>query len=187
MSGFQTGGGLDSLLNRPRPNKRQQFLNEPCLYLARQLYQLRTIRHLEPSEPLITVICVSDTHNKKPEIPPGEVLVHAGDSTQSGTLEEFQTTVDWLDEFPHRHKILIGGNHDLLLDPKVVGQDPSRRASIEWRSIVYLENEAVTLRCAGGRRITMAVLSLHSMAIGHFSTLVLRTFGVRLCHQIRIF
>ena len=32
------GGSLGELLNRPRPSAWQQFLSQPCVYLARQLY-----------------------------------------------------------------------------------------------------------------------------------------------------
>lgn len=145
---------LDSLLNRKPPTHWEQFFHSPCLYLAQRLYHSRAIQPAQKSHSPITIVCISDTHNTKPELPPGEIIIHAGDSTQSGTLQEFQATIDWLDSFPHRHKVLIGGNHDLLLDSKIEDhQDSAGRSPINWRSVIYLENKDVTLRCTGGRQI----------------------------------
>lgn len=45
---------------------------------------------LPPPAPLhlnqIKVICISDTHGNQPPIPPGDLLVHAGDLTEVGTF-----------------------------------------------------------------------------------------------------
>lgn len=145
-------GGLDALLARPRPSTWQQFLKEPCVFLAKKLYSWRSIIPIEPISP-ITVVCVSDTHNSQPRIPPGDILIHAGDATQSGTLKEFQSCVDWLHSLPHKYKILVAGNHDLLLDPKIQSPDSTRRDAIDWQDVIYLHNEAITLRFTGGRQL----------------------------------
>lgn len=42
------------------------------------------------SETPIRVACISDTHNNKPELPPDDVLIHAGDLTENGPLNEIQ-------------------------------------------------------------------------------------------------
>ena len=36
------------------------------------------------------VICISDTHNSKPPLPDGEILLHAGDLSQYGLVDEIQ-------------------------------------------------------------------------------------------------
>ncbi|KAH8838858.1 hypothetical protein MCOR27_010049 [Pyricularia oryzae] len=50
------------------------------------------------------------------QLPPGDSLVHAGDLSQYGTLAEIQAQLTWLAAQPHRHKVVVAGNHDLLLD-----------------------------------------------------------------------
>lgn len=91
---------LGVLLNRPRPNKWQQFWSKPCIFLAHFLYSLRPITHEPPTNP-ISIVCISDTHNSQPHLPFGDVLIHAGDLTQSGSLGELKATVAWLKSQPH--------------------------------------------------------------------------------------
>jgi predicted MPP superfamily phosphohydrolase len=107
--------GLESLLNRQRPSAWQRFLSQPCVFLARYLY---TLRHVTQEIPLnhVSIVCISDTHNSQPNLPPGDILIHAGDLTQSGSLEELEAAIAWLNSQPHLHKIVVGGNHDILLD-----------------------------------------------------------------------
>lgn len=62
------------------------------------------------------IVAVSDTHNVASHltIPDGDVLVHAGDSTYNGKVQEIVAFNAWLGTLPHRHKIIISGNHDWL-------------------------------------------------------------------------
>jgi len=72
------------------------------------------------------VICVSDTHNRHRDlaIQEGDIFIHAGDITQRGTLPELQEFNAWLASLPHKHKIVIGGNHDeILLSPSLNKND----------------------------------------------------------------
>lgn len=150
--------GLDAVLHRPRPGLWEQFLAQPCIFLARKLY---TWRQTIPAEPLvnpISVVCVSDTHNSQPKLPDSDILIHAGDLTQSGSLEELQATVAWLRAQPHWVKIVIAGNHDVLLDAGHHGQRGSgdataERNAINWGDIIYLENAETTVTCANGRQL----------------------------------
>ncbi|KAF2273258.1 Metallo-dependent phosphatase [Westerdykella ornata] len=145
-------GGLDALLERPRPNLWQQFIREPCIFLATKLYEWRRIVRSQPINP-ISVVCISDTHNSKPDIPAGEILIHAGDMSQSGTLKEIQQSLDWLNSLPHLFKILIAGNHDILLDSTQPRADQVERASLNWGSVIYLNSESTTITCSNGRRL----------------------------------
>lgn len=61
------------------------------------------------------IVCISDTHNTFPKLPPGDVLIHAGDLTNQGTFSELQKTVAWLEKAPFESKIVIAGNHDITL------------------------------------------------------------------------
>ncbi|RMJ28206.1 Calcineurin-like phosphoesterase [Aspergillus sp. HF37] len=73
---------------------------------------------------------------------------------QSGSLQELQDAVAWLRVQPHPTKIVVAGNHGLLLDPsrddKATGQTAAEREMIDWRDIVYLENAETTVVCANG-------------------------------------
>ncbi|KAF7439762.1 hypothetical protein PC9H_000098 [Pleurotus ostreatus] len=60
-------------------------------------------------------ICISDTHSRTFNVPDGDVLLHSGDLTPTGSVEHFKRTMEWLYKLPHAHKIIIAGNHDLPL------------------------------------------------------------------------
>jgi len=159
--------GIDALLHRPRPTPREQFLTQPCVFLARALYTYTLRRRTVPAQPLtdpVSVVCVSDTHNSQPRLPEGDVLIHAGDLTQSGSLRELQAAVAWLRAQPHPVKIVVAGNHDVLLDAgyeggrrrgAAAGADAAavEREAIDWGDVIYLENAAATVTCANGRRL----------------------------------
>lgn len=57
---------------------------------------------------------MSDFHglHRQMRVPSGDILVHAGDLTRHGDPDELIVLNAWLSEVPHRHKIVIGGNHD---------------------------------------------------------------------------
>ncbi|KAH6856707.1 Metallo-dependent phosphatase-like protein [Chaetomium sp. MPI-CAGE-AT-0009] len=151
---------LHALLHRPRPSLWEQFLDRPCIFLARKLY---TWRQAVPAQPLVnpvSVVCVSDTHNAQPILPDGDVLIHAGDLTQSGSLRELQDAVNWLRAQSHPVKIVVAGNHDLLLDAGCDGQRgtanenaAAERGAIDWGDIIYLQDAETTVTCTNGRRL----------------------------------
>jgi Icc-related predicted phosphoesterase len=60
-------------------------------------------------------VCVSDTHTKHGDLvmPPGDVLLHAGDFTFNGGEGETRDFGRWLAGLPYRHKVIIPGNHDV--------------------------------------------------------------------------
>lgn len=64
------------------------------------------------------IVFISDTHNKLGyvKIPDGDMLIHCGDFTMLGTIEEFRGFNSDLEKLPHKHKIVIAGNHEFLLE-----------------------------------------------------------------------
>ena len=63
----------------------------------------------------VTVVCISDTHGqhrKIKDLPPGDILIHAGDFTRFGRVGDATDFNDWLGELPHTHKIVVNGNHE---------------------------------------------------------------------------
>lgn len=82
------------------------------------------------------IVCVSDTHgfHNKTEVPPGDVLVHGGDCTMHGSLEDVEEFNHWLGTLPHRNKVVIAGNHDFCFQQ----QPAEARARIT--NATYLED-----------------------------------------------
>ena len=64
------------------------------------------------------IVCLSDTHNCNNQIsvPDGDVLIHAGDATIQGTIDEIVLFNEWFSNLPHQHKIFVAGNHDWLFE-----------------------------------------------------------------------
>eukprot|EP01065_Artemidia_motanka_P010077 TRINITY_DN1527_c1_g3_i1.p1 TRINITY_DN1527_c1_g3~~TRINITY_DN1527_c1_g3_i1.p1 ORF type:complete len:345 (+),score=102.27 TRINITY_DN1527_c1_g3_i1:41-1036(+) len=63
----------------------------------------------------VRLVCVSDTHTMHdalPPLPPGDVLVHCGDFTNSGTVEEVESFARWLAAQPHPVRVVVRGNHE---------------------------------------------------------------------------
>jgi Icc-related predicted phosphoesterase len=61
------------------------------------------------------IVCISDTHghHRKFTIPPGDVLIHAGDFTNIGEIGLIHDFNVWLGCQPHKYKIVVAGNHEV--------------------------------------------------------------------------
>lgn len=83
---------------------------------------VRTVRPLPLNTPMeknhIRFVCISDTHVKTESlsVPPGDVLIHAGDFTSFGSDAEVVMFDRFLSTLPHTRKIVIAGNHELTFD-----------------------------------------------------------------------
>ncbi len=64
------------------------------------------------------IVCLSDTHgfHEGYPVPEGDLLVHAGDLTKHGHLEEVAAFDRFLGTLPHPHKVVIAGNHDFAFE-----------------------------------------------------------------------
>jgi hypothetical protein len=112
----------------------------------------------------IRVVCVADTHNLRSTLPLGDLLVHAGDLTEWGTFDEVQAELTWLSSQPHKHKIVIAGNHDLLFDEQFLEKHPERRGpqgrtrhdldfgTVTYLQVIYLQDKGITLSFAAQKR-----------------------------------
>lgn len=108
-----------------------------------------------PSTSSIRIVCISDTHNTQPDIPLGEILIHAGDLTENGSFDELQEQLAWLSRQPHRNKIVVAGNHDVLLDDAFLEKYPERKygdsrtmQDLDWGDVHYLRDSSITLDVA---------------------------------------
>jgi len=72
------------------------------------------------------LVLISDTHACHDDItvPPGDILIHAGDALSRGAYGEYSAFRSWFCKQPHRLKIYVPGNHDTCLaDPVANGID----------------------------------------------------------------
>lgn len=88
-------------------------------------------------------VCMADTHNQHVlfDVPEGDVFIHAGDFCGRGTLPEVSLFAQWLNSLPHKHKVVVAGNHDFPL------QRESERAQAEalFGNVHYLRDASVNI------------------------------------------
>ena len=91
------------------------------------------------------LVLISDTHGQHDQlrIPDGDVFVHAGDMSNMGEPAEIREFAEWLYAQPHKHKVVIAGNHDFLFE------DEPAKARAMLKGCAYLQDSAVTI---GGLR-----------------------------------
>lgn len=90
------------------------------------------------------LVCIADTHREEwnTKIPHGDILIHAGDF-DIYDYKDLQNVKTFLDEETHSRKIIIGGNHDFLL------QTISKsyvQSVMQTKDIAYLENETIEIK-----------------------------------------
>jgi Icc-related predicted phosphoesterase len=71
--------------------------------------------------------------------PEGDVLLHAGDFTRGGSLDEVRAFTTWFAAQPHRHKIVVAGNHDFAFE-----RTPEAAAPLV-DGMTYLQDAGVTI------------------------------------------
>jgi Icc-related predicted phosphoesterase len=92
------------------------------------------------------IVLIADTHglHDSIEIPDGDLLIHAGDLTNRGTLEQVRQAGDFLADLPHRWKVLIAGNHDFCFERQAID------AVIALGEVFYLRDSGIEI---DGKRI----------------------------------
>jgi Icc-related predicted phosphoesterase len=88
------------------------------------------------------IICLSDTHNCNEQIvvPDGDILIHAGDATIRGTINEIVLFNEWFANLPHKSKIFVAGNHDWLFETNL-----RLAKSLLDDKIIYLQDSSVEI------------------------------------------
>lgn len=86
------------------------------------------------------IVCISDTHSKHGTVvvPDGDLLIHAGDMSRRGQEVDIRAFDAWLGSLPHRHKVVIAGNHDFNFE-----RSPASRAWIT--NATYLQDSSVRI------------------------------------------
>ncbi len=90
---------------------------------------------------VMRIICISDTHNRHDALtlPEGDMLIHAGDFTAHGSIEEIGSFNYWLEKQDFKYKLVIAGNHDRLFEAN------GYLAKTLLTDCIYLENNSVTI------------------------------------------
>jgi hypothetical protein len=89
----------------------------------------------------VRIVAVADTHlfHHDLAVPEGDVFVHAGDMCRIGDLAELRTAADWINALPHRHKVVVAGNHDWAF-----AREPGAARAM-FPGVHYLEDSEVAL------------------------------------------
>lgn len=85
------------------------------------------------------IVAISDIHMKHGQIslPDGDLLLIAGDMLNSGSFTELQMFTSWLQSRPHKHKIVVAGNHDWAFED----YPEEARKLIEDTGATYLQSQ----------------------------------------------
>src|SRR5262249_20747600 len=89
------------------------------------------------------IVAVADTHTFHDDlrsVPDGDVFVHAGDLCPGGRLDELAGAVAWLRPLPHRHKLIVAGNHDWCFV-----RQPDEARQILGDDVLYLQDTGVSI------------------------------------------
>lgn len=160
-------------------NPRVRFVWPPVEVLAEPDNPVRRRSRLEESagappeelpprgERATRFVVMSDTHTMHEKglsagrVPRGDVFLHCGDFTNKGSLADVEAFARWVRALPHPEKVVIAGNHDLLLDPAwpkpgkwgrpQSATDRERALAALREACVYLDESAYVTRRGGHR------------------------------------
>ena len=87
---------------------------------------------------------ISDTHNihNQLQLDSGDVLIHCGDFTRKGELNDVRSFASFIEQQNFSHKIIIAGNHDFCFD-----DERKKEAELILRScgINYLNDSSIII------------------------------------------
>jgi Icc-related predicted phosphoesterase len=89
----------------------------------------------------VRIVAAGDTHlyHNDFAVPDGDIFVHVGDMCRGGEFHELRTNAEWITSLPHRHKVIVAGNHDWPF----VHQETEARAL--FQEATYLQDAGVTI------------------------------------------
>ena len=90
------------------------------------------------------IVTLSDTHgkHKQLQIPNGDMIIHAGDCTKNGHELQAKEFLEWYGDLPHKHKILIAGNHDWFFENNL---DFPNDSTTTYNNIIYLNDSTIEI------------------------------------------
>lgn len=94
----------------------------------------------------VSIALISDTHGMHRsigEVPIADILIHCGDFTRFGSITDAEDFNAWLGELPHKHKIVIEGNHEYNAPWKAKTADLLTNAIFLKNSVVTVANVSI--------------------------------------------
>ena len=90
------------------------------------------------------IVATSDTHEQTPELPPGDLLIHAGDWSGYGQGHETKAFIKWMSSIKKNYThgvIAVPGNHERAIEPA----QKEFRARFKDAGIRLLVNQETTV------------------------------------------
>jgi Icc-related predicted phosphoesterase len=103
------------------------------------------------------IVATSDTHFPFDNslIPDGDVFIHCGDLMYSGYPDEWYARVESLKALPHKHKLLVPGNHDFhIQNYEGIARAELRRAGVKLLGMTTLLTEIGGIKFAAVPYVT---------------------------------
>lgn len=88
------------------------------------------------------VVLISDTHglHDRLKVPNGDMIIHAGDVSGSGTESEVLSFLNWFSSLNFKHKVFVAGNHDFILEERSSLVD-----GYLCKGVTYLQNSSIEI------------------------------------------
>jgi len=159
------------------------LLQSPCLNIPDITQNPKSFQHHEiPKVEInpggtksIRIVCLSDSHARfkdwaKKPIPDGDILIHSGDISNTGQDSEYDHFNKFISGLPHKHKILVFGNHD-----EHVEQKTPQQIAAQFPHVTVLQDKQIVVE---GIKIYGAPYTGHHMAwhISHDSEEMRKAF-----------
>lgn len=87
------------------------------------------------------LVILSDTHCQQIPVPDGDVLIHCGDHTFQGKYNESKDSLQWLNNLPHKYKLIIAGNHELGWESPIAREFILR----DFTNLIYLHETGIEI------------------------------------------
>lgn len=65
------------------------------------------------------IVFISDTHEqheKLVNLPEADMIIHGGDITNRGKIQEVEEFIEWFSALDYKYKVFIAGNHDFYFE-----------------------------------------------------------------------
>jgi Icc-related predicted phosphoesterase len=89
----------------------------------------------------LRIVAIADTHGKhwSLDVPDGDILLHAGDMTFKGSIDDVKDFNVFLGQLPHPVKVAIAGNHDFCFERDREG------SATALTNAIYLQDQSVAI------------------------------------------
>ncbi len=89
------------------------------------------------------ITLISDTHSKHHQLtlPKGDMLIHAGDVSSRGSVQEVESFLNWFSKQDFKYKIFIAGNHDFFFER---ANEQTVQALIP-ENVIYLNDSGIEI------------------------------------------